>query len=347
MMRPARFAAASSTLILAGSLTLAVPTWAGSTAVEVVSFAPGVGGALGFDNPAAALGEPTRFTSPGTFFGGAVTPFQPAFSTGEIVSIGESGQITLRLAEPAVDAPEHAFGIDLLVFGNAFLTLGGSGFPEGGVIELSVDGITFFVVPGVDADGMFPTLGYADLTEPFATTPGSVETDFFKAADPSLNLASMSLEQISLAYDGSGGGVGIDLAAAGLAQASYIRISNPIGSGLSPEIDAVTVIPTLPPPVPGDVNADGTVNAIDLGFLASNFVPEQGGKSHAQGDLNADGFVDVADFGILAFNFIPGSNTPATSSLKNVTTAPSAVPEPATAWVMCIAGAPLLTRRRR
>jgi T5SS/PEP-CTERM-associated repeat protein/autotransporter-associated beta strand protein len=87
----------------------------------------------------------------------------------------------------------------------------------------------------------------------------------------------------------------------------------------------------------GDANLDGTVNALDFNFLASDF-----GSSDAVwtgGDFNYDGQVDSLDFDALALNFNATLNTSPTSALGAV------VPEPATLGVML--STMLLPLRRR
>lgn len=84
---------------------------------------------------------------------------------------------------------------------------------------------------------------------------------------------------------------------------------------------------------PGDFNFDGSVDLLDYGILADNFLT---GVTFAQGDNNFDGVVDHFDF--VEFVDLYAAANPA-----------AAVPEPA-AWVMalCLAtGAVAWTRRRR
>lgn len=224
-------------------LGLTAPTLADPYADSVVDFDLGTGGSSGFTDPTAVLGEPTRFTAPTSPFGGAVTPFNPPFGADEILSLGEGGFITVAFDDPINDDAANPFGIDLLVFGNALFTLQSGGVAgvvanEGGIIEVSANGTEFFTINGVDADGLFPTNGYNDSTEAFPSEAGDEPSDFTKPVDPSFNASGKTLAEILAGYDGSGGGAGVDISSTGLSSISYVRISNPVGAGVNPEIDA-------------------------------------------------------------------------------------------------------------
>jgi hypothetical protein len=207
-----------------------------------------------FNDPLTTLGEPTRFTSPSSF-GGAVTPLNAPFRANEIVSIGRGGQLVVKFQDPVTNDPGNPFGIDLLVFGNSFFT-GSLASPsgtasgiasEGGTVEVSADGVNFFAVPGA-ADGLFPTNGYADLTDPFSPAPGAVPTNFTLPVDPAFNPIGKTYAQILAGYAGSGGGLGIDLAPTGLSSISYVRVSNPADAQAVPEIDAFADVAPVPEP---------------------------------------------------------------------------------------------------
>jgi len=225
----------------------------------VVDFNVGLGGAgAGFDNPANVLGEPTRFTAPASQFGGPTTPFQSAFGVDELFSIGEGGFVTVRFAEPVLNDPANPFGIDLLVFGNSFYFdqsfpdgIAGSLSSDGGLIEVSANGVDWFAIPAVAADGAFPTLGYLDVTQAFPSQAGSVLSDFTKPVDPSFDPTGLALADIIASYNASGGGAGVDIGSVGLSSISYVRISNAMGSGVTPEIDGFADVV----PAPGSLGA--------------------------------------------------------------------------------------------
>jgi len=221
----------------------------------VLSYTPGDAAGGGLEVPQVALGAPTRFTGELAGFPGAVTPFNPPFEADEIVSVGFGGEIVLAFNEPVNDHPDNPFGIDLLLFGNTGYIDGD--FPNGlaaglfgnggGKVELSQDGDTWVPVDDVAADGPFPTLGYLDLDGPFDPDPGSVPSDFTRPVDPAFDAIGKTFDEIVAAYDGSGGGAGIDIGAWGLDSVSFVRITDLTDDGISPQLDAIADV-AIPAP---------------------------------------------------------------------------------------------------
>ncbi len=220
-------------------------------ASSVVSYDPGSGTSASFRDPTRALGEPSRFTAGA--FGGAVTPFASAFLSSQLVQVGRGGSLVVSFSTPITNDAANPFGIDLIVFGNAFLS--DASYPngissgvlagEGGDVDVSADGMTWFRVATNSADSGFPTLGYSDLTDPFSTTAGGVATDFRRAVDPAFSLAAgLTFAQIVAGYNGSGGGLGVDIASSGLSSVSFVRISVSASAQFVPEIDGFSVVPT-------------------------------------------------------------------------------------------------------
>jgi hypothetical protein len=266
-------------------------------ASEVVSYTAGEGVPIGFDSPASALGEPTRMSGGIIFPTIAVTPFQPAYMSTELVSIGFGGELIISFDHAVEDDPLNPFGIDLLIFGNAFCTdaafpagVSAGLFGEGGTIEVSVDGISWSLIEGISADGPFPTIGWLDAG-PYDEFPGNTPATFTRPVNPLLDLTGLSYNNLLAAYDGAGGGAGIDLASVGLAAIRYVRVSN-LSATSTPEIDAFADV--APEGTPYDISGDGLVNGVDLGLLLAAWAGDD-----PEADLNNDGIVDGADIGLL------------------------------------------------
>jgi len=295
-----------------GACTAATGAAAGPTpssfATQWISYAPGAGVPLSFQNPNAALGEPTRFSGVG-IDPGVVSPFQPAFMPSEVVSIGPGGSLIVAFDHDVIDDPLNPFGIDLIVFGNSFFAddsfpLGVCGFlfSEGGEVALSEDGSVWHTVPGVMADGPLPTLGYLDAG-PYDTTPGSVPSDFSRPVDPALAAGAgfgTSFDELLEIYDGSGGGAGIDLAWVGLAKARFVRIRVPLGWCCTAEVDGVAAVRAASPEfAPADLDRNGVINGADLATLLGHWGGNGTLENGASADLNGDGVVNGADLALL------------------------------------------------
>mgnify|MGYP003632966033 CR=1 FL=1 len=261
--------------VCAVALGSSAVVFASPFASEVVSYEAGANANGSYTDANAALGEASRFTGLGVFPSG-VTPFNPAFSADQLVSVGSGGSLTLRFDTAITDAASHRFGVDLIVFGNAFFvdqsffdddtSNDGTGilgpnpaiFGSSSVAEVyvSADGQDWRLAATTSLN-LFPTLGYSDFTDATPLAPGSVPTDFTRAMDPALglaDLAGMDFADLVALYDGSGGGVGIDISGTGLTTARYVRIDNTGSAAFN--IDAVSVVPA-----PGVLVALGLASA--------------------------------------------------------------------------------------
>ncbi len=241
-----------------GSLAPA-PVFATSFATEVIAYVPGTNASGSHRIPLTALGEPSRTTGSGN-----VTPFEAPFLASEIVSIGAGGSLTIRMGGLVEDDSANPFGIDLLIFGNAFFgrtvdgRASGSVFREPARIAVSQDGLTFVEIPNIFADDLFPTNGWQDEA-------GTIPTDFGRPVDPSLtagDFAGHDFAGIAALYAGSGGGTGVDLASVGLPWIEFVRVSQPAGDTWSAEIDAFADVVAVPEP------ATGMLLSVALGALA-------------------------------------------------------------------------------
>ena len=191
---------------------------AANFAAAVVDYQPGTGFAAQFTNSSTVLGEPSRVNP----FEDATEPFNPAYGTGQILSIGAGGSLTIKFAAPVLNHPLNRFGTDFIIFGNSgfiitnefdFDTFSWIGTPatDGSLfgansgqtrVSVSRDGVTFYELDSAHAptvDVLLPTDGAADFSTP---------------ADPELtagDFAGLTLEQIRALYHGSAGGAGYDL----------------------------------------------------------------------------------------------------------------------------------------
>ncbi|BBO35630.1 PEP-CTERM sorting domain-containing protein [Lacipirellula parvula] len=109
-----------------------------------------------------------------------------------------------------------------------------------------------------------------------------------------------------------------------------VKLTLDYGAGAGSAIK-VTVASLVAPAIPGDFNADGSVNGLDLAAWKTN-VPIAAGATVAQGDADADADVDGADFLIWQRNFT-GAGI-------------AAVPEPASLLLASIVGLAFISRRR-
>jgi hypothetical protein len=265
-------------------LALAVFLGAGAPATgqygaAIVSYHPGLTPAPGYTTPAAALGEPARFIGGG--FPSVVSPFSPPYLAEQIVSVGEGGQITLRLSHYAIPRP----GPELGVFENVGiididLPNGRAGSPastfgaiDSAVVEVSSDGNSWVGLGSTLFD--VPTNGYSDVADPFSPVAGSVPSDFQQpftgslssfAGLPYFDAAGPDMLEV---LAGSGGGTWIDISASGLARVGYIRFSVPDdmlqSTALNFELDAVSIAHGA---VGGTVPEPGTIASLVIAMAA-------------------------------------------------------------------------------
>ncbi|MBM3848437.1 MAG: hypothetical protein FJ405_19405, partial [Verrucomicrobia bacterium] len=184
----------------------------------VVSYAPGSAPSR-YQNPSAALGAPdpisvsSGFTSP-------VSPFSPAFTPSQLVSIGAGGSLTLEMAALIDNNLSHPYGLDFIIFGNNGFEVGNFQDPED---QWRTDGALFnFDAPGsstvwvsennVDFFELKAPSGMASTVDGFYPTDASGNfllpvKPLFKGDD----FAGKNLAELREMYAGSAGGTGFDL----------------------------------------------------------------------------------------------------------------------------------------
>jgi len=103
----------------------------------------------------------------------------------------------------------------------------------------------------------------------------------------------------------------------------------------------------------GDITLDGQVDGLDFATAASNFGVATPGLANIQnawlaGDVTFDGVVDGLDFATMASNFGSGVGSPLGQlSAPSLGGGSSAVPEPATLFLLGLGSAGMLLRRKK
>ncbi|MDO5318286.1 MAG: hypothetical protein Q4G65_06645 [bacterium] len=224
-----------------------------------------------YNVPANVLGHPTMgiFSASSSSgisdTGSTINPAYPAWSGGRLLSLvgdedeEEPGFVTIKFDHDVIDDPNNPFGIDLIVFGNAFgvrnsnktvdlttdpttVKFSGAGAAEEALVEVSQDGETWYAYEyGPYADSYMPTLGYTyDTANP---DPNLFSGNLYwgraaqatRPVDPNCDFSSfagLNLAQVCQRYNGSAGGTGFDLDrlrlpknAEGRKWIRYVRIS--------------------------------------------------------------------------------------------------------------------------
>jgi len=287
-------------------------------AVEVIEYVEGTD--IGSDwlsgepyNDAnSALGRPTLETTGDGWFvpveqSVPVVPVYPPFRAFELVTIGNGGQLTVKFNHPVADDRNNPYGIDFIIYGDAYQIIGeGQGWTSGNPEEIIVNG-SVSAEPGIVAvsqDGQnwyyFSSGPYADS---FAGTASyqwddvndlwAEELDPTRPVDPNLtasDMDGMTLAKMIRTYGGSAGGTGFDLrwldpsdyAAlavdpnTGNRWIQYVRIQDDPDSSVTTEIDAIADVSCCgdykhPYPV-GDLNRDCRVDMSDFALFMRHWL---------------------------------------------------------------------------
>jgi hypothetical protein len=244
-----------------------------------------------FDHPNGVLGQPGGIIDAGTEYSNVFSPFYPHYSPSDLTSVGNGGQLTLRL-ENYVYVQAGAYEIG--VWSN--VGLNDADYPNGtnttpvstlspassAVVSVSADGTNWvalnngspitFSLPGnyYTNAGPYDTTApanpqYANFGQPFT---GSLSD--FDGEDYSQLLATLA---------GSAGGTWLDLESTGLSEVGYIRF-NGVASGDYLYLDGVGINSALAggsAPEPGAVGllALGAVLALGFGRRCRAGIPER------------------------------------------------------------------------
>jgi len=266
-----------------------------------------------YDKPRSATGGPTQLTRYNYFDGEPnepVNPAYPAYRANEVVTIGNGSAsrpfcLVLEFDHPVANDLNNQYGMDFIVFGNAYLTndapngywpKGGDPatihiaaglygvpgvFEEPGIVSISQDGTTWYTYAPLTyprADSFAPTAAYAwdyergrwDVNSPLDPT---------RPVDPNLapgGLLGLTVAQAIESYDGSAGGTAFDISVFGLDWIRYVKITDDPTKLSTTEIDAVADVSACGDyrhPFPeGDLNLDCRVDFRDLAVLGADWV---------------------------------------------------------------------------
>jgi Big-like domain-containing protein/List-Bact-rpt repeat protein/putative pyrroloquinoline-quinone binding quinoprotein len=206
------------------------------------------------DNSAIPLTEPVPLVNA-----------YPAFRSFELVTIGDGGSLILKFDHPIKNDPANCYGIDFIVFGNAYQTIGGgtswknknpnnlttgsSISNEPATISVSQDGTIWHeFTNGPFGDDFSPTWGriYDDITPHRPDNNWDwnnwwgIPTDATLPIYPAWTGATFNgktVRQTSEMCGKSAGGTGFDISELGLDSIQYVKIIPNLGK---PEIDAVS-----------------------------------------------------------------------------------------------------------
>ena len=239
-------------------------------ATELVDWSASLNSSGWYNNPENLLGKPTTMIA--AWGGGTshVSIVEPPYGQNTLTTFNLGDWAVVKFPEPVWDNPSNPYGLDFIVYGNAFFA--GSGgfvsdttdhrtfditgglFAEPTKISVSPDGIDWYTYDGGHyADSYYPTNPWVwdpDLWDATGNGWTDVENDYFKPVNPALTAADFAGTSYNamLLYEGSAGGTGFDLAESGFEWIQYVKVEGLSGFA-GGEIDAFAAV--APVPVPG------------------------------------------------------------------------------------------------
>ncbi len=206
-------------------------------ASSVVAFSQGIGADPGYNNPQVVLGAPPVADSYGWPVSITSAPWEPS----DVVSLGNGGSITVAFDHPVMNNPLNVeYGIDFLVFGNAFFATDWQGdgriigeYFEPAKVEVSQDGVNFYQIANTFADSMYP----------YTASAGN----FVHATPPGIAYMNRQPSDVEADFLGGCGGTQVDISnaiGASLDWIMYVRITDIAGdSGIADVVGFADVVP--------------------------------------------------------------------------------------------------------
>jgi hypothetical protein len=169
--------------------------------------------------------------------------------------------------------------------------------------------------------GTFAPGGNIDLQIVLDTTAATYTATFYAKLPTDGGYTQVSAGALNLAAQ--------DIGAVGFAAAAVSTSIDAVMTNFSLETNGPVI-------VPGDVDGNGIVNALDFNVIRDNLF--NAATSRAQGDLNLDGTVNFTDFRLW-------KSVASAEVLAEI--GAFGVPEPATCGLLALAGVGLISARRR
>ena len=239
-------------------------------AATLVDYSTSLDGSGYYNDPNDLLGKPAQYCPAwGSGPPDHISIVEPAWGDGYITTFNEGDWAVVRFDHQVMDDSNNPYGMDFIVYGNAFFA-GTGGFVSdttdhrefeigGGVnaenlkISVSQNGLDWYTYDnGPYGDSYYPTNPWVWDPALFDSTGNgwtSQENDFAKPVDPSLTATDFAGNSYGamLLYDGSAGGAGFDLAESGFEWIEYIKVEGVSGFA-GGEIDAFADVAPVPVP---------------------------------------------------------------------------------------------------
>lgn len=245
----------------------------------VVEYDPGDAAGGSYTDQTVVIGEPHRTTTGYVYneiedsydeIDVSVRMTETLWRTDQLLAIGNGGRLVVTFDHDVLNDSRNPYGTDLLVFGNVFFTadnwpeltsiidpssMGGIGGGLLGTISVSQDNVNWYsaILPGV----MMPMQAYiSDSSQAHAA--GAAPSDYTRPVNPDVSyadFAGLTLQQALDLYNGSGGGLGIDLSnlldadglAASLDWIRYVKIEGL--EGQTGNVHAFSDVAAVPEPM--------------------------------------------------------------------------------------------------
>ena len=256
-------------------------------ATELVDCSASLDGSGLYNDANDLLGKPTRIIP--AWGGGTshVSLVEPAWEDDAITTFNTGDWAVVKFDHQVTDDPDNPYGLDLVVYGNSFFAgyggfvyddtdhrsygIGGGVFAEPLQISVSQNGIDWYTyVDGPYGDDYYPTNPWVwdpDLYDATGNGWTDQENDYAKPVNPDLTAADFAAAGTSyeamLLYDGSAGGVGLDLAESGFEWIQYVKVEGVDGFS-GGEIDAFADVAPVPVPAAVWLLGSGLLGLVGL-----------------------------------------------------------------------------------